>query len=61
MASDRPALEPAQLEAYFALVDVGGLLRHAMEQQLKDAGDLSYVQFQLLARLGSTAPMAAPG
>jgi len=28
------------------------VLRHAVEQQLSDDGDLSYVQFQLLARLG---------
>lgn len=56
MASERPALEPAQLQAYFALVEVVGLLRHAMEQQLKEAGDLSYVQFQLLARLGIDSP-----
>lgn len=54
--ADRPALEPAQLQAYFALVDVVGLLRHAMEGQLKEAGDLSYVQFQLLARLGIDSP-----
>lgn len=45
-------LEPAQLGAYFALMEVAGLLRHGVEQQLRDAGDLSYVQFQLLARLG---------
>jgi DNA-binding MarR family transcriptional regulator len=31
---------------------VSSLLRHAIEQQLREAGDLSYVQFQLLARLG---------
>lgn len=55
-AADRPRLEPAQLEAYFALIDVVGLLRHAMERQLKDLGGLSYVQFQLLARLGIDSP-----
>lgn len=32
-----------------------GLLRHAVEQQLRDAGGLSYVQFQLLARLGDSS------
>ena len=31
-----------------------GLLRHAVEQQLREAGGLSYVQFQLLARLGDS-------
>src|ERR687885_3042627 len=47
-----PHLEPDELAAYFALIEVSSLLRHAIEQQLRDAGDLSYVQFQLLARLG---------
>jgi DNA-binding MarR family transcriptional regulator len=47
-----PKLEPAQLSAYFALMEVAGLLRHGVEQQLRDVGDLSYVQFQVLARLG---------
>src|SRR5512142_2247253 len=42
--------------AYFALMEVAGLLRHAVEQQLRAAGDLSYVQFQLLARLGLDSP-----
>jgi DNA-binding MarR family transcriptional regulator len=46
------SLDPVQLGAYFALIEVVGLLRHAVEQQLREAGDLSYVQFQLLARLG---------
>ena len=51
--SDAPrSLDAAQLGAYFALIEVSSLLRHAIEQQLRDAGDLSYVQFQLLARLG---------
>jgi DNA-binding MarR family transcriptional regulator len=45
-------LDPVQLGAYFALIEVAGLLRHAVEQQLREAGDLSYVQFHLLARLG---------
>jgi len=43
---------PTQLDAYFALTEVSSLLRHAVEQQLRDAGGLSFVQFQLLARLG---------
>jgi DNA-binding MarR family transcriptional regulator len=46
------ALDAEQLGAYFALIEVTSLLRHAIEQQLREAGDLSYVQFQLLARLG---------
>jgi DNA-binding MarR family transcriptional regulator len=52
MASPPHALDPQQLGAYFALIEVSSLLRHAVEQQLREAGDLSYVQFQLLARLG---------
>ena len=50
-ASPTP-LDPEELGAYFSLIEVAGLLRHAVEQQLKDEGDLSYVQFQLLAQLG---------
>jgi DNA-binding MarR family transcriptional regulator len=51
-ATPPPSLDPDQLGAYFALIEVTSLLRHAIERQLKEAGDLSYVQFQLLARLG---------
>jgi DNA-binding MarR family transcriptional regulator len=54
MADDQPLLDDVQLGAYFALIEVVGLLRHAVEAQLREAGDLTYVQFQLLARLGST-------
>src|SRR3954454_22102723 len=50
------SLDAVQLGAYFALMEVAGLLRHAVEQQLREAGDLSYVQFQLLARLGLDSP-----
>lgn len=56
MPEPAPALDPAELGAYFALMDVAGLLRHAVEQQLREEGDLSYVQFQLLARLGLDSP-----
>ncbi|MFJ6676807.1 MarR family winged helix-turn-helix transcriptional regulator [Actinosynnema sp. NPDC091369] len=54
MTDSPPSLDPVQLGAYFDLVEVTSLLRHAVEQQLKEAGDLSYVQFQLLARLGDS-------
>lgn len=47
------ALEPEQLGTYFVLMESAGLLQHAVEQQLRAAGDLSYVQFQLLARLAA--------
>src|SRR3954452_5220646 len=54
MSARPPSLDPDQLGAYFALIEVTSLLRHAVERQLREAGDLSYVQFQLLARLGDT-------
>ncbi|MCK2220953.1 MarR family transcriptional regulator [Actinomadura sp. ATCC 31491] len=44
-------LAPRQLGAYFALMEAVSLLQHGVEQQLRAEGDLSYVQFQLLARL----------
>src|SRR6478736_7644295 len=47
-----PTLDPVELGAYFALIEVSSLLRHTVEQQLQEAGGLSYVQFQLLATLG---------
>ncbi|MDH6565255.1 DNA-binding MarR family transcriptional regulator [Streptomyces sp. SAI-117] len=49
-----PSLDPVQLGAYFDLIEVTSLLRHSVEQQLRETGDLSYVQFQLLARLGDS-------
>lgn len=45
------ALEPRELEAYFALMEAVSLLQHGVEQQLRAEGDISSVQFQLLARL----------
>ena len=56
MADTTPSLDAVELRAYFALIEVAGLLKHAVEQQLREAGDLSYVQFQLLARLGLDSP-----
>ena len=52
MSTPPPRLSPTELSAYFAFTEVSSLLRHSVEKQLKDAGQLSYVQFQLLARLG---------
>jgi DNA-binding MarR family transcriptional regulator len=54
MSETSPSLDPVELGAYFALIEVSSLLRHTIEQQLREAGDLSYVQFQLLARLGDS-------
>src|SRR3954453_8371220 len=56
MADTTPSLDAVELKAYFALMEVAGLLRHAVEQQLLEQGDLSYVQFQLLARLALDSP-----
>lgn len=53
-----PSLTATQLAAYFALIESASLLRHAVEQQLQEVGELSYVQFQLLATLGD-APTGA--
>lgn len=54
MATPARLLDPTHLGAYLSLIEVSSLLRHTVEQQLRDAGDLSYVQFQLLARLGDS-------
>ena len=51
------ALAADQLDAYFALMEAVSLLQHRVEQQLRAEGDLSYVQFQLLARLASRGPL----
>src|SRR3954470_18368965 len=44
-------LDPQQLGTYFALMEAVSLLQHHVDQHLRAAGDLSWVQFQLLARL----------
>jgi DNA-binding MarR family transcriptional regulator len=48
------ALNPAQLRAYFALMEVVSLLQYAVRQQLQTEGGLSYVQFEILAKLAHT-------
>jgi DNA-binding MarR family transcriptional regulator len=45
------ALKPGQLSTYFALTEGFSLLQYAVRQQLKAEGDLSYVQFEILAKL----------
>ncbi|MTD57634.1 MarR family winged helix-turn-helix transcriptional regulator [Amycolatopsis pithecellobii] len=47
-------LDPGQLETYFALMEAVSLLQHHVEQQLRAEGGISYVQFQLLARLADS-------
>src|SRR3954471_24122243 len=51
MSEAGPGLSAEQLGAYFALVEVSSLLQYAVDEHLRIDGGLSYVQFQLLARL----------
>jgi DNA-binding MarR family transcriptional regulator len=48
-----PGLDPQELGAYFVLMEAVSLLQHQVEQQLRAEGGVSYVQFQLLARLAA--------
>jgi DNA-binding MarR family transcriptional regulator len=48
-------LDPQRLGAYFALMEAVSLLEHQVERHLRAEGDLSYVQFQLLARLADAS------
>ncbi|WP_123028926.1 MarR family winged helix-turn-helix transcriptional regulator [Mycolicibacterium stellerae] len=45
------ALKPQQMRTYFALTEAVSLLQYAVQQQLRAEGDLSYVQFEILAIL----------
>jgi DNA-binding MarR family transcriptional regulator len=54
---DAPALDATELNTYFALMEAVSLLQHRLEQQLRAEGDISYVQFQLLARLNARGPL----
>ncbi|MEY9908371.1 DNA-binding MarR family transcriptional regulator [Catenulispora sp. MAP12-49] len=51
MSDSTPGLNSEQLGAYFALMEVSSLLQYAVDEHLRADGDLSYVQFQILARL----------
>ncbi|MEU8661730.1 MarR family winged helix-turn-helix transcriptional regulator [Actinoplanes philippinensis] len=51
MSEPAAGLNSEQLGAYFALIEVGSLLQYAVDEHLRADGDLSYVQFQILARL----------
>ncbi|OBA85068.1 MarR family transcriptional regulator, partial [Mycobacteriaceae bacterium 1482268.1] len=44
-------LQPQQLRTYFALMEAVSLLQYAVQRQLRTEGDLSYVQFEILAKL----------
>ena len=52
---DDQALGPEELDAYFVLMEAVSLLQHQVEQQLRADGGISYVQFQLLARLANAS------
>lgn len=55
MVSDATrGLTPQELGTYFALVEVSNLLQYAVDAHLRAEGDLSYLQFQILARLNDT-------
>jgi DNA-binding MarR family transcriptional regulator len=47
------SLQPAQMRTYFALTEAASLLQYAVRQQLQAAGGLSYVQFEILAKLSA--------
>ena len=51
MSDPSPGLNSEQLGAYFALMEVSSLLQYAVDEHPRADGDLSYVQFQILARL----------
>src|SRR3954471_2393404 len=53
MPSDE-RLDAEQLAAYFTLTEVGSLLEQAVAKQLRDEGDLSPIQFKILAGLDAT-------
>lgn len=44
-------LNPAQLRTYFTLTEAVSLLQYAVREQLQAEGGLSYVQFEVLAKL----------
>lgn len=44
---------PPEFAPYFALLETGALVQHGVEAQLRRDGDLSFVQFQVLAVLGA--------
>jgi DNA-binding MarR family transcriptional regulator len=52
-SGDVSGLDAAHLDTYFALMEAVSLLQHSVEQQLRAEGDISYVQFQVLARLAA--------
>ncbi|MBB3603335.1 DNA-binding MarR family transcriptional regulator [Mycolicibacterium sp. BK556] len=45
------ALQPSQMRTYFTFTEAASLLQYAVQQQLRADGGLSYVQFEILAKL----------
>ena len=57
-AAAADVLDPQELGTYFALMEAASILQHQVEQQLRTEGGISYVQFQILARLADAgAPL----
>ncbi|HEY3772806.1 MAG TPA: MarR family transcriptional regulator [Solirubrobacteraceae bacterium] len=54
MSDQAHDLDAVELGLYLDLIEVTSVVRHAVDRQLRENGDLSYVQFQILARLGSS-------
>lgn len=44
-------LEPVQMRTYFALTEAASMLQYAVGEQLQAEGGISYVQFEVLAKL----------
>jgi DNA-binding MarR family transcriptional regulator len=44
-------LKPVQMRSYFAFTEAASLLQYAVREQLQAEGGLSYVQFEVLAKL----------
>jgi DNA-binding MarR family transcriptional regulator len=47
------SLDPVQMRTYFAVTEAVSLLQYAVRQQLQAEGNLSYVQFEILAKLAA--------
>lgn len=46
-----PNRVPPEFAPYFALLEVGALVQHGVEKQVRDDGGISFLQFQILAGL----------
>jgi len=48
-------LDPAEMKAWLAFLEVSHLLERAIEQQLRQDAGLSHAQYEILSRLGAAA------